>query len=53
MGMTSVLTPLIALVAGVLILLRPQLLNYVLALFLIAFGVLGLVPLLDGGPHGP
>lgn len=53
MGMTSVLTPLIALVAGVLILLRPQLLNYVLALFLIVFGLLGLVPLLNSGPHGP
>ena len=37
------LTPLLALIAGVLILLRPKLLNYVIAAYLIALGVLGLV----------
>jgi hypothetical protein len=34
--------PLIALVAGVLILLVPRLLNYVVAVYLIAIGLLGL-----------
>jgi hypothetical protein len=35
--------PLAALVAGVLILAIPRLLNYVVAIYLIAIGVLGLV----------
>lgn len=35
--------PLISLIAGVLILLRPKLLNYIVAFYLIAVGVLGLV----------
>jgi hypothetical protein len=35
--------PLAALVAGVLILMIPRLLNYVVAIYLIATGVLGLV----------
>jgi hypothetical protein len=35
--------PLVALVAGVLILAIPRLLNYVVAIYLIAIGVLGLV----------
>lgn len=38
------LQPLIALIAGVLILIRPRLLNYVVALYLIIIGVLGLLP---------
>jgi len=33
----------IAIIAGILILLRPELLNYVVALYLIVIGVLGLV----------
>lgn len=37
--------PLLSLAAGVLILLSPRLLNYVVALYLIAIGVLGLLPL--------
>jgi Protein of unknown function (DUF3096) len=47
----SVLTiqPLIALIAGVLILLVPRLLNYIVAIYLIIFGVLGLWPHLLGG----
>ncbi|MFW2392229.1 MAG: DUF3096 domain-containing protein [Methyloceanibacter sp.] len=36
------LNPLIALVAGVLILLMPRLLNYVVAIYLIAIGIIGL-----------
>ena len=36
------LNPLIALVAGVLILLMPKILNYVIAIYLIAIGIIGL-----------
>ncbi len=38
----AVLNPLIALAAGILILLMPRLLNYVVAIYLIAIGILGL-----------
>jgi hypothetical protein len=38
--------PLIALIAGVLILIMPRLLNYVVAIYLIVVGLLGLLPLL-------
>lgn len=37
------LTPLISLLAGVLILIMPKLLNYIVALYLIAIGLIGLV----------
>jgi hypothetical protein len=37
------LQPILAILAGVLILLRPSLLNYVVALYLILVGVLGLI----------
>ena len=36
--------PLIALIAGILILLMPRLLNYVVAIYLIVIGLLGLFP---------
>lgn len=36
------ITPLVALVAGILILLVPRLLNYVVAIYLIIVGVMGL-----------
>ena len=36
--------PLIALIAGILILLMPRLLNYVVAIYLIAIGIIGVVP---------
>ncbi len=36
--------PLLALVAGVLILLAPRILNYIVALYLILIGLLGLFP---------
>ncbi|MGO8920202.1 MAG: DUF3096 domain-containing protein [Stellaceae bacterium] len=39
-----VLQPLIALIAGLLILLIPRLLNYIVALYLIIIGVAGLWP---------
>lgn len=34
--------PLIALIAGILILIKPRLLNYIVAIYLILIGVLGL-----------
>jgi hypothetical protein len=37
------LNALIALIAGILILVRPALLNYIVALYLIIIGILGLV----------
>jgi hypothetical protein len=37
------LQPLVALVAGVLILLIPRLLNFIVAIYLIAIGIMGLV----------
>jgi hypothetical protein len=39
-----VIRPLIALIAGILILVVPRVLNYVVALYLILIGVLGLWP---------
>ena len=36
------LSPLIALIAGILILIVPQLLNYVVAIYLIVVGLIGL-----------
>ena len=35
--------PVIALIAGILILLVPRLLSYIIAIYLIIFGILGLV----------
>lgn len=42
MNLTIGLAPLIALIAGVLILIVPRLLNYIVALYLIAIGVMGI-----------
>ena len=36
--------PLVALIAGVLILLAPRLLNYIVAIYLIVIGAVGLFP---------
>lgn len=44
MNIHFALQPLIALIAGILILIRPRLLNYVVALYLIIVGLLGLFP---------
>ena len=38
------ITPLAALLAGVLILLVPRLLNLIVAIYLIAIGIIGLAP---------
>ena len=40
--MTLALTPLISLIAGILILLMPRLLNYIVAIYLIVIGLVGL-----------
>ena len=37
------LTPVVSLVAGILILIFPRILNYVIAIYLIVIGILGLV----------
>jgi hypothetical protein len=42
------LQPIIALIAGVLILFIPRLLNYVVAIYLIIIGVLGLFGHMNG-----
>jgi hypothetical protein len=42
MNMTLSIAPIIALIAGVLILLVPRLLNYIVAIYLIVTGLLGL-----------
>ncbi|HJQ62914.1 MAG TPA: DUF3096 domain-containing protein [Burkholderiales bacterium] len=42
MNITLSIGPLIALIAGILILVMPRLLNFIVALYLIIIGVLGL-----------
>ena len=42
MNITLGLTPLVSLIAGILILIVPRLLNYVVAFYLIIIGVIGL-----------
>ena len=37
-----ILQPLVALIAGILILIFPRLLNYIVAIYLIVFGLVGL-----------
>jgi hypothetical protein len=41
---TLTLTPLISLIAGILILVMQRLLNYIVAIYLIVVGLLGLFP---------
>jgi Protein of unknown function (DUF3096) len=44
--------PLVALIAGILILLVPRILNYVVAIYLILIGLIGLWPhILLHAPH--
>ena len=43
MNLTFAIGPLVALIAGILILIVPRLLNYIVALYLILIGILGLV----------
>ena len=42
MTMTLAIGPLVALIAGILILVLPRLLNYIVAVYLIVIGLLGL-----------
>jgi hypothetical protein len=42
MNINVSLAPLVALIAGILILVMPKLLNYIIALYLIVVGLLGL-----------
>ncbi|MEK6663015.1 MAG: DUF3096 domain-containing protein [Pseudomonadota bacterium] len=42
MNMTISLTPLISLIAGILILVVPRMLNYIVAIYLIVIGLIGL-----------
>jgi hypothetical protein len=43
MTFTLGLTPLVSLLAGILILVMPRLLNYIVAFYLIIIGVIGLM----------
>ncbi|MBN9255378.1 MULTISPECIES: DUF3096 domain-containing protein [unclassified Mesorhizobium] len=45
---TIAVTPLISLIAGVLILVMPRLLNYIVAIYLIIVGLVGFFPHLAG-----
>jgi hypothetical protein len=45
---TFLIQPVIALIAGVLILLQPRLLNFIVAIYLIIVGILGLAPHFPG-----
>ncbi len=42
MNLTLSIGPLVSLLAGILILLMPRLLNYIVAIYLIIIGILGL-----------
>jgi hypothetical protein len=42
-AMTISMQPLVALIAGILILIMPRLLNYIVAIYLIVVGILGIV----------
>jgi hypothetical protein len=44
LAMTVHLQPVVALIAGILILIMPRLLNYIVAIYLIFIGVVGLFP---------
>lgn len=48
MGAVFVMQPLIALIAGIAIVIAPRLLNYIVAGFLILFGLFGLFPHIFG-----
>ena len=49
MNVTTSLAPLVSLIAGILILVVPRLLNYIVAIYLILIGLLGLFGV--GGLH--
>lgn len=41
--LTLTLGPVVSLIAGILILIMPRLLNYIVAVYLIVMGILGLI----------
>ena len=43
MNLHMTIAPLIALIAGILILVMPRLLNFIVAIYLIAIGLIGLL----------
>jgi len=43
MTVTTIHQPLLSLIAGILILIMPRLLNYIVAIYLIVAGILGLL----------
>ena len=43
MNLHLTLTPLISLIAGILVLIMPRLLNYIVAIYLIVIGLVGLL----------
>ena len=45
MNLTLAIGPLVALIAGILILVMPKLLNFIVAIYLIAIGLIGLLGL--------
>jgi hypothetical protein len=45
MNLNLSITPLVSLIAGILILVAPRLLNYIVAIYLIVIGVTGLLGL--------
>ncbi len=49
MFMGIAIAPIVALIAGILILFMPRLLNYIVALYLIIVGILGLLPSIASG----
>lgn len=48
LGNTTFWAALLALIAGILILIVPRILNYIVAIYLIVIGVLGLLPFFVG-----
>jgi hypothetical protein len=51
MHMNLTLAPLVALIAGIFILIMPRLLNYIIAIYLIVTGLLGLFGGAGGSLH--
>ncbi len=49
MNLTMSLAPIVSLIAGILILIVPRLLNYIVAIYLIFVGLVGLFPNLFSG----
>lgn len=47
MNLSMSLTPMVSLLAGILILIAPRMLNYIVAIYLIVVGLIGLF----GGGH--